>query len=74
MTSRTVFSEMALVLGEVKLGSMNFHGKHNHPKVLTGMPSSDQHFLLNFIMSTYLGPDVYSDNPRHSALQRLAEV
>ncbi|KAK6277535.1 hypothetical protein POUND7_017858, partial [Theobroma cacao] len=27
------FSEMALVLGEVKLGSMNFHGKHNHPKL-----------------------------------------
>ncbi|XP_021285242.1 increased DNA methylation 3-like isoform X1 [Herrania umbratica] len=53
---------------------MNFYGKHNHPKALTGMPSSDQRFLLNFIMSTYLGPDVYSDNPRHSASQRLAEV
>lgn len=37
------------------------------------MSSSDQLFLLNFIMSTYLGPDVYSDNPRHSASQRLAE-
>lgn len=33
----------------------------------------DQHFLLNFIMSTYLGPDVYSDNPRCSAFQRLAK-
>lgn len=42
-------------------------------KTLTRMSSSDQLFLLNFIMSTYLGPDVYSDNPRHSASQRLAE-
>ncbi|GKU98194.1 hypothetical protein SLEP1_g11227 [Rubroshorea leprosula] len=38
-----------------------------------GIPTNDQHFLLNFIMSNYLGPDVYSDNPRRSASQRLAE-
>ncbi|XP_010477342.1 PREDICTED: increased DNA methylation 3-like [Camelina sativa] len=35
--------------------------------------SSDQYFLVNFIMSNYLGPDVYSDNPRCSASQRLAK-
>ncbi|EEF52910.1 conserved hypothetical protein [Ricinus communis] len=32
----------------------------------------DQHFLLNFIISTYIGPDVFSDSPRCSAFQRLA--
>ncbi|KAG2698049.1 hypothetical protein I3760_07G132800 [Carya illinoinensis] len=31
----------------------------------------DQHFVLNFIMSTCFGPDVKSDNPRYSAAQRL---
>ncbi|KAF9686578.1 hypothetical protein SADUNF_Sadunf02G0003700 [Salix dunnii] len=36
-------------------------------------PSGDQHFLLNFIMSTFLGPDLYSDNPRCSAANRLAK-
>ncbi|KAJ6336628.1 hypothetical protein OIU76_006494 [Salix suchowensis] len=36
-------------------------------------PSGDQHFLLNFIMSTFLGPDLYSDNPRRSAAHRLAK-
>ncbi|KAL9445674.1 hypothetical protein AB3S75_013540 [Citrus x aurantiifolia] len=35
---------------------------------------NDQHFLLNFIMSTYLGPDVFFDNPRRSASQRLAQA
>ncbi|CAN8292182.1 unnamed protein product [Cochlearia groenlandica] len=35
--------------------------------------SNDQYFLVNFIMSKYLGPDVYSDNPRCSASQRLAK-
>ncbi|XWS24631.1 hypothetical protein CRYUN_Cryun28dG0119200 [Craigia yunnanensis] len=68
-----VLPARALVLKEVKLGSMNFQWKYNHPKTLNRMPSSDRLFLLNFIMSTYLGPDVYSDNPRHSASQRLAE-
>ncbi|XP_065881950.1 increased DNA methylation 3 [Euphorbia lathyris] len=33
---------------------------------------SDKLFLLNFVMSTYLGPDVYSDNPRCSSFQRFA--
>lgn len=32
---------------------------------------SDAKFLLNFIMGTYLGPDVKSDKPRCSAAQRL---
>lgn len=36
-------------------------------------PFDDQHFLLNFIMSTYFGPDVESDNPRCSAFQKLVE-
>ncbi|XVF74063.1 hypothetical protein PTKIN_Ptkin13bG0031400 [Pterospermum kingtungense] len=52
---------------------MNFQGRYDDPMTLTRIPSSDQLFLLNFIMSTYLGPDVYSDNPRRSASQRLAE-
>ena len=40
----------------------------------TPRPSlSDLHFLANFIVSAYLGPDVKSENPRRSALQRVAE-
>ncbi|KAF8113681.1 hypothetical protein N665_0046s0032 [Sinapis alba] len=35
--------------------------------------SSDPYFLVNFIMSHYLGPDVFSDNPRCSASQRLSK-
>ncbi|CAH2036688.1 unnamed protein product [Thlaspi arvense] len=35
--------------------------------------SNDQCFLVNFIMSNYLGPDLYYDNPRCSASQRLAK-
>lgn len=47
---------------------------NNRPYMLSVKESSgDQYFLLNFIMGTYLGPDVYSDNPRRSAFQRLAE-
>ncbi|KAF5739280.1 hypothetical protein HS088_TW12G00483 [Tripterygium wilfordii] len=34
---------------------------------------SNQLFLINFIMGSYLGPDVYSDIPRRSAFQRLAQ-
>lgn len=34
---------------------------------------SEQIFLANFVMGTYLGPDVKSDNPRCSASQKLAE-
>ncbi|XP_010537225.1 PREDICTED: increased DNA methylation 3 [Tarenaya hassleriana] len=34
----------------------------------------DQYFLLNFIMSNYLGPDLYSENPRCSASHRLARI
>lgn len=33
----------------------------------------DQHFVLNFIMSTIFGPDVKSDNRRYSAVQRSIE-
>ncbi|KAM7257527.1 hypothetical protein ACFE04_013268 [Oxalis oulophora] len=32
-----------------------------------------RYFLLNFIMSNYLGPDVYSDNPRCSASLRMSK-
>ncbi|XP_045801420.1 increased DNA methylation 3 isoform X1 [Trifolium pratense] len=32
---------------------------------------SDRKFLIDFIFTTYLGPDVKSDNPRCSSLQRL---
>ncbi|CAN7078250.1 unnamed protein product [Brassica oleracea var. botrytis] len=35
--------------------------------------SSDPYFLVNFIMSHYLGPDVFSDIPRCSASQRLSK-
>lgn len=35
--------------------------------------NDDKNFLLNFIMGTYLGPDVTIDNPRSSAFQRLAK-
>ncbi|XP_031270289.1 increased DNA methylation 3 isoform X2 [Pistacia vera] len=52
---------------------MAFQG-NNRPHMLSVKESfSDQYFLLNFIMGSYLGPDVYSDNPRRSAFQRLAE-
>lgn len=33
----------------------------------------DQHFVLNFIMSTIFGPDIKSDNRRYSAVQRSIE-
>ncbi|KAJ0237482.1 Increased DNA methylation 3 [Hirschfeldia incana] len=36
-----------------------------------GLSSDDPYFLINFIMSHYLGPDVFSDIPRCSASQRL---
>lgn len=52
---------------------MEFRENDNRLTATVGIPSADQHFLLNFIMSNYLGPDVYSDNPRRSAAQRLAE-
>ncbi|KAJ0087553.1 hypothetical protein Patl1_09345 [Pistacia atlantica] len=52
---------------------MAFQG-NDRPHMLSVKESfSDQYFLLNFIMGSYLGPDVYSDNPRRSAFQRLAE-
>ncbi|XP_061337145.1 increased DNA methylation 3 [Gastrolobium bilobum] len=31
---------------------------------------SDRKFLIDFIVTTYLGPDVHSDNPRCSVIQR----
>ncbi|KAL5976906.1 hypothetical protein ACLOJK_021242 [Asimina triloba] len=35
--------------------------------------ANNQRFLINFIMGTYLGPDVKTDVPRCSASQRMAE-
>lgn len=52
---------------------MEFRENDNRFTATVGIPSTDQHFLLNFIMSNYLGPDVFSDNPRRSASQRIAE-
>lgn len=34
---------------------------------------TDQHFMLNFIMSNYVGPDIESESFRKSASQRFAE-
>lgn len=52
---------------------MNIQEMTDPPRPSVEVSLSDQHFLLNFIMSTYLGPDVMSDNPRRSGSQRLAE-
>ncbi|KAK9291831.1 hypothetical protein L1049_019781 [Liquidambar formosana] len=52
---------------------MYFQENNHLPGPVVEVSLNDQHFLLNFIMSTYLGPDVMSDNPRRSASQRLAE-
>lgn len=43
------------------------------PGLLSKASLGDLHFLANFIVSSYLGPDVKFDNPRRSALQRVAE-
>ncbi|KAI9116760.1 hypothetical protein K1719_012126 [Acacia pycnantha] len=50
---------------------MAFNGKTYQRRASKPLVS-DAEFLLNFIMSTYLGPDVKSDEPRCSAAQRLA--
>ncbi|XP_077215638.1 HSP20-like chaperones superfamily protein [Tasmannia lanceolata] len=46
---------------------------NNAPRPLVEASTNDQCFLLNFIMGTYLGPDVKTDLPRRSASQRIAE-
>ncbi|KAK2423464.1 HSP20 chaperones superfamily protein [Trifolium repens] len=59
---------------------MDFKGKNLYykRKSLTIKPPtnnvvvvSDRKFLIDFIFTTYLGPDVKSDSPRCSSLQRL---
>ncbi|CAI8584645.1 unnamed protein product [Vicia faba] len=56
---------------------MDFKGKNlcYKRKSLTTKPTkiivSDRKFLIDFIITTYLGPDVKSDNPKCSSLQRL---
>ncbi|XP_010246890.1 PREDICTED: increased DNA methylation 3-like [Nelumbo nucifera] len=47
--------------------------ENKHPRLLAEASINDQRFLLNFIMGTFLGPDVKSDVPRRSAFQRVAE-
>eukprot|EP01018_Ginkgo_biloba_P035381 Gb_19176 [translate_table: standard] len=42
------------------------------PKPRVGASSNDQRFLLVFILGTYLGPDLRNEEPKKSALQRLA--
>lgn len=59
---------------EVKWGGMALQGNNSSSTVSVNKTFNNQHFLLNFIMSTYLGPDVFFDNPRRSASQRLAQV
>ncbi|XP_028791932.1 increased DNA methylation 3-like isoform X1 [Neltuma alba] len=49
---------------------LGLNGKTYHRRSVKPL-ISDAEFLLNFIMSTYLGPDVKSDEPRCSAAQRL---
>ncbi|GAV65836.1 hypothetical protein CFOL_v3_09350 [Cephalotus follicularis] len=51
---------------------MDFQGDDSPPRRSSEASSNDRYFLLSFVMSTYLGPDVFSDNPRCSASQRLA--
>ena len=52
---------------------MGSEGENGTPGSSVQPPFDNQHFLLNFIMSTCFGPDVKSDNPRCSALQKLNE-
>ncbi|KAM0967477.1 hypothetical protein ACFX2J_022883 [Malus domestica] len=42
------------------------------PRKTSLKPSyADQHFLVNFIMGNYLGPDLNIDNLRYSTFQRI---
>lgn len=52
---------------------MNLGRENECPRGSVKPTFENQHFLLNFIMGTYLGPDVMSDNPRYSTFHRLAE-
>lgn len=52
---------------------MDFQQNNDCDGSLVGSSIDDLHFLLNFIMGTYLGPDVTFDIPRSSAFQRVAE-
>lgn len=53
--------------------SMNLGRENECPRSSVKPSFENQHFLLHFIMGTYLGPDIKSDNPRNSAFHRLAE-
>lgn len=52
---------------------MDFQQNNDRDGSLVSSSFDDLHFLLNFIMGTYLGPDVTFDIPRSSAFQRVAE-
>uniref|UniRef100_A0A7N0R8B5 Uncharacterized protein n=1 Tax=Kalanchoe fedtschenkoi TaxID=63787 RepID=A0A7N0R8B5_KALFE len=44
-----------------------------HHKTMIQASITDQHFMLNFILSNYVGPDIESESFRRSAAQRIAE-
>ncbi|XP_010259756.1 PREDICTED: increased DNA methylation 3-like [Nelumbo nucifera] len=52
---------------------MHIQGVNNQSKLLAEASVNDQRFLLNFIMGTFLGPDVKTDIPRRSVFERVAE-
>ncbi|XP_042508327.1 increased DNA methylation 3-like isoform X2 [Macadamia integrifolia] len=52
---------------------MDTQENNNPPRQLVEASLNDQRFLINFIMGTFLGPDVKTDIPRRSAAQRIAE-
>ncbi|KAB5557806.1 hypothetical protein DKX38_008715 [Salix brachista] len=52
---------------------MDVEEKNDPFRGLVNPPSGDQHFLLSFTMSTFLGPDLYSDKSRCSAAHGIAK-
>ncbi|KAM5573962.1 increased DNA methylation 2 [Rosa sericea] len=52
---------------------MDLQQKDDPPKPSVKATTVYQHFLLNFIMENYLGPDIKFDKLRYSAFHRLAE-
>ncbi|KAJ4966612.1 hypothetical protein NE237_018461 [Protea cynaroides] len=52
---------------------MDMQENNDLPRQVVEASLNDQRFLLNFIMGTFLGPDVKTDIPRRSAAQRMTE-
>lgn len=67
------FSKLLFCNMKLRGSTASQQNNNSHVSVTSIELYKDQYFLLNFIMSTYLGPDVFSDNPRCSVAQRLAE-